>query len=172
MSKVAVLSILFAFFAGALATPANASLVEAPGSPYPAGATTFAIANGDFNGDGLTDLAAPSEDSDDVTVLLRQPGGGYAPAPGSPFAVGERPADAVAADFNGDGRSDLAVANFGRQADGETATVLIAQPDGSFVEEAGSPITVGTAPTSVAATDVDRDGLTDLIVTTQQADAV
>jgi len=106
MSKVVALITLFVL---AVAAPARAHLVEDAGSPYAAGRTTFAAATGDFNGDGLADLAAPAEDSDDVTVLLRRPDGGYAPAPGSPFAVGERPADAVAADFDGDGRSDLVV---------------------------------------------------------------
>ena len=142
--------------AGALVTPtARADLVPEAGSPYPAGDATFAVAVGDFNADGRPDLATPSENSNDVTVLLGQAGGGYVAAPGSPFAAGQRPGDAVAADFDGDGRSDLAVANFGRAGDGDTITVLLSQPEGRLVPESDTTIGVGTGPTSVAAADVN-----------------
>src|SRR3954447_21227542 len=94
-SRRVLTAVACAFAAGLPAAPAaRAGLVPETGSPYAAGRSTFAVATGDFNADGLADLAAPAEDSDDVSVLLRRPGGGYAPAPGSPFAVGERPADA------------------------------------------------------------------------------
>ena len=142
------------------------------GSPYPAGSSTFAVAVGDFNHDHRADLAAPAEGSDDVTVLLGRAGGGYEEAPGSPFSVGDRPADVVAADFNGDGRDDVAVANFGADADGDTVSVLLAQPDGGLSEEAGSPLHVGTAPTSVETEDFNHDGRPDLAVTAQTGGVV
>src|SRR4051812_12945574 len=168
-----LLVVVCAALGGALAAPAaRAGLVPDAGSPYPAGTATFAVAVGDFNGDGRPDLAAPAEDSDDVTVLLGQAGGDYAAAPGSPFAVGQRPADAAAADFDADGRSDLAVANFGRTGDGDTITVLLGQPDGSLIPESDTTIGVGTGPTSVAAAKIDGDARPDLVVTNQQSSSV
>jgi hypothetical protein len=95
-----------------------------------------------------------------VTVLLRVPGGGFAPE-GAQVAVGRQPTYIVAADFNGDGRPDLATSDSGA----DTVTVLLrnASNDG-FTQEAGSPITVGPTPIGLAAADFDRDGRTDLAV--------
>src|SRR3954447_22183293 len=98
----------------ALPATAVAGLTEEAGSPHAVGANPYWVATADFNDDGLPDLATANETAGTVTVLLRQPGSGYAEEPGSPIAVGERP-DAVAvavADFDQDGRQDLAVTNF------------------------------------------------------------
>ncbi len=58
--------------------------------------------------------------SGDVTILLGNGSGGFAPESGSPFAVGAGPGSAVVVDFNGDGIEDLAVTNGG----GASVTVL------------------------------------------------
>lgn len=61
---------------------------QAPGSPVAVGSLPRFAAAGDFNGDGLQDLAVVNQGSNNVTVLLGNGAGGFAPAPGSPFAVG------------------------------------------------------------------------------------
>jgi len=82
----------------------------------------------------------------------------FGPAPGSPPGVGASPAAIVAADLNGDGIPDLAVANGG---DG-TVSILLADGSGGFRN--GATITVGSAPDAIAAGDFDGNGTTDLAV--------
>ena len=80
------------------AHPANPSgtLTAATGSPFATGVAPWSIAVGDFNGDGIQDLAvanygASNAPANNVTVLLGNGSGGFNPAPGSPFAVGTQP---------------------------------------------------------------------------------
>src|SRR5262245_34126683 len=86
--------------------------VPAPGSPYATGLGPNGVVAADFNRDGRADLGVIGDESDDLIVLLGQGGGAFAPLTGSPFALGDGPSFAAVADFNGDGRPDLAAANF------------------------------------------------------------
>jgi len=63
----------------------------------------------DFNEDGALDLAVPNSKDGTVTILLGNGMGAFAPAPGSPFTAGSNPLSIAAGDFNGDGRSDVAL---------------------------------------------------------------
>lgn len=80
-----------------------------------------AIVAGDFNNDGKLDLAVANSGDGTVTLLLGNGDGTFTPASGSPYAVGQGPTAIVAADFNGDGKLDLAVANTG----GGTVSILL-----------------------------------------------
>jgi len=145
----------------------SGGFTEAPGSPFNAGTSPYSIAVGDFNGDGIQDLAVGSLNLgvNTVTVLLGNGVGGFAPAPGSPFAVGEGPLSIVVGDFNGDGIQDLATANLG-DFDGNTVTVLLGDGTGGFAPAPGSPFTVGTEPWSIAVGDFNGDGIPDLAAAT------
>ena len=93
---------------------------------------------GDFNGDGVQDLAAANWDSDNVSVLIGTGTGSFGAA--SNFAAGTRPLSVAVGDFNGDGVQDLATANCGSN----NVSVLIGTGTGSF----GPPsnFTVGSNP--------------------------
>ncbi len=67
------------------------------------------VVTADFNGDGKLDWAGLDPSSGTVLVALGDGTGAFAPAPGSPFLVGGAPFALGAADFNGDGKIDLAV---------------------------------------------------------------
>ena len=139
---------------------AAGTLTAAVGSPFPVGTNPFAAAVGDFNGDGIPDLATVNQGSNDVTVLLGNGSGGFTAAPGSPFSVGGNPYFVAVGDFNGDGIQDLAAAN----GDDDTVTVLLGNGSGGFTEAPDSPFDVGNSPSAVAVGDFNGDGLQDLTV--------
>ena len=93
----------------------------AAGSPFAVGKAPASVAAVDFNGDNIPDLAIANSGDNTVTVLLGADAGGFAAAPYSPLAVGTRPEFVAVADFNGDGKPDMAIANSGDN----TVTVLL-----------------------------------------------
>jgi hypothetical protein len=127
---------------------------------YTVGANPWAVAVGDFNGDGIPDLAVVNVNMQNptgtVNVLLGN-GDGSFQAPVS-YAVGHYPQAVAVADFNGDGTPDLAVANYN---DG-TVSVLLGNGDGSF-QKALSQV-IGGHPSDVKAADLNGDGHPDLVV--------
>ncbi len=84
------------------------------GSPYTVGDDPYSLNAADFNGDGRPDVATINGTSSDVSVFLRQAGGGFAQEAGSPISVGSGsgPSGAAVGDYNGDGLVDLAVSRF------------------------------------------------------------
>lgn len=101
----------------------NGTFTPATGSPIPVGNQPYAIVAGDFNNDGNLDLAVANYGDGTVSLLLGNGNGTFTQASGSPYAVGNGPYQIAAADFNGDGKLDLAVANLG---DG-TVSILLQQ---------------------------------------------
>ena len=83
----------------------------------------YAIVAGDFDNDGKLDLAIADFGDNSVTLLLGNGDGTFTSASGSPYAVGMGPFGISAADFNGDGKLDLATANL---SDG-TVSILLQQ---------------------------------------------
>jgi uncharacterized protein (DUF2141 family) len=123
---------------------------------------------GDFNGDGKLDIAVTGGGygfsiGHVVTILLGNGDGTFRLAQNSTFPTGSNPWAIVAADFNGDGKLDLAVAN---QDDG-TLTILLGNGDGTFTPATGSPVAVGSGPYALAAADLNSDGKLDLVVANQ-----
>jgi hypothetical protein len=140
----------------------------ASGSPFPVGSSPFFVAVGDFNGDGKPDLAITNHADNNVTVLLGNGTGGFAPAPGSPFPVGSEPLSVAVGDFNGDGKPDLATANY---SDG-SVTVLLGNGAGGFTAAPYSPLPAGNGPQSVAVGDFNGDGKPDLAISNVESDNV
>jgi hypothetical protein len=146
----------------------DGTFTQASGSPISAGITSFPffLAVGDFNRDGNADLAVvngndvPNGVSNNVSILLGDGKGGFTAAPGPPIQLrtGSGPCPIVAADFNGDGIIDLAVATF----DTNAVYILLGIGDGTFT--VSSPIGVGPNPFSMTALDYNGDGITDLAV--------
>jgi hypothetical protein len=129
----------------------------APSGPIPVGQLPSSVVAADLNDDGRPDLAVANGSSNDVTVLLGNGAGGFSAAPGSPVEVGGAPGALVAADLNGDGRPDLAVAN-------SPLEVLLGNDAGGFSAAPGSPVRVAGGPLSVTTADLNADGKVDLVV--------
>jgi len=137
----------------------DGSFAPAAGSPFAVGPLPWSVAVADVNGDGRSDIVTANVGSNDVTVLLGEAGGGFAPAAGSPFAVGNNPESVAVADVNNDGRPDIVTANY----TSSNVTVLLGEAGGGFAPAAGSPFAVGTNPQSVAVADVNDDGRPDIV---------
>lgn len=141
--------------------PAPASFALQP--PIAVGSQPFAIVTGDFNGDGKLDLAVANRQSNSVTILLGVGNGTFIPAPGSPIGGFNGPNAIAVADFNNDGKLDLAVTNGADNLGSASVTILLGDGLGGFTVKGN--LALGTFPQGITATDFDGDGKMDLAVT-------
>jgi hypothetical protein len=116
-----------------------------------------ALAVGDFNGDGNTDIAVANFTGSAVSILLGNGHGGFTLAPFS-SAVGVNPNSIAVGDLNRDGKLDLVVTSAGSPE----VSVLLGNGDGSFTA-AASPA-IGAVPSTVSLEDMNRDGKLDLVI--------
>jgi len=186
---------------------APAAMTWTPGELLTMDSPPKSIAAGDYNGDGIPDLAVVGESGEPVriflsngdgtftraaadgteglsgraaglvsgsavtdfglvganhlrdgvlAVLVRNGDGTFNKAPDVP--VGRNPIAVAVGDFNGDGLSDVAVANSG---DG-TVSILLGNGAGSFILKGTVP--VGQRPNGIGTGDFNQDGKADLAV--------
>ncbi len=116
----------------------------------------------DLNGDHKLDLATSNVNGSTVSVLLNQgtPNTAYGAntfaAPVGYNAGGSSPYHIVAADLNGDGKLDLAIAGYGSNQVG----VLISNGDGTL--QTAQSYAVSGNPLGITAGDFNGDGIMDL----------
>jgi hypothetical protein len=134
-------------------------------SPDPAYSTIVAA---DFNGDGKIDLAVSddgevSSTAGGVAILLGNGDGTFQAA--KYFAAGQNPGPLAAADFNGDGKIDLAAAST------YVASVYILNGNGDGTFQAPTSYAPGgdsqSTPASILAIDLNGDGKPDLAIANQ-----
>ena len=127
---------------------------------YAAGTGPAAIAVGDFNEDGVPDMAVANSNlfqngKSSVSILLGNGDGTFRAAVN--YAAGATPRSVAAADFNGDGHLDLAVANQGSN----NVSILLGNGDGTFA----APMNLHVPGAFFVATgDFNGDGKVDLAV--------
>lgn len=130
-------------------------------SDVPVGAGPFDLVAGDFNRDGILDLAVANADAHTVSILRGQAAGGFSR---TDVAAPRGPRGIAAADVNEDGRLDLVVTGW----DSHAVRVLLGNGAGAF---SSGPLVSGQArrPQGVATADFNRDGQLDLIVAHESA---
>jgi hypothetical protein len=128
---------------------------------YPAGNTPTSVATGDFNSDGVLDLAVANQLSNNVSIFLGNGSGGRGDgtfAAKVDYPTGTYPMSVIAVDFNSDSILDLAVANF----NSNTVSILLGKGNGTFATKVN--YATGTGAYSVAAGDFNSDSILDLAV--------
>ncbi len=126
---------------------------------FPAHLGPSSIVVADFNGDGILDIAIANRTSNDVSVLLGKGNGTFNAQVKYSAGAGTDPISIAAADFNGDGKPDLVVADSGNNS----ISVLLNTGTGTF--SAAVQYKVGNSPSAVAAADLNGDGIADIAVT-------
>lgn len=132
----------------------------------PAVSFAAAIAVGDFNGDGIPDLAVSNNNGSGyaVTILLGKGDGTF--NVGANVSVPQwslNPQGIVAMDFNGDGKTDLAVTSAnGDSPSNYVVTILLGNGDGTFTQ--GQTYNTGQGDQSIVGRDFNGDGVPDLAI--------
>jgi hypothetical protein len=142
----------------------------APMQTFAAGTNLAGMVVADFNGDGKPDLAVANAiqgSAGTVSVLLNTtPVGSSTPtfAAAQTFAVGMIPVSVAVADFNGDGKPDLAVVN--ENTNSTVSVLLNTTPAGASTVSfaAQQTFAVGFGAAFLAVPDFNGDGKPDLAV--------
>ncbi len=136
-------------------------------SNYSVGTGPRSIAVADFNADNKLDLVVANATNNSVSVLPGQGDGTFSGAVLT-AATGSNPEfrdprSLVVADFNSDGKLDVATGN----ALGNSITLLLGQGPGATIVpfSIGPTAAAGTGVTSLAGADLDGDGRQDLVGT-------
>jgi hypothetical protein len=131
----------------------------APGSPFRTHAGPHSTKLADLNGDGKPDVISFNSAANNIQIFLGVGDGSFVEAPGSPITGLSHPVAGEVADFNGDGHTDIAVANFMPGGGGNSVTVLLGDGTGRFTPSAGSPYAAGGAGRQRAAERAGRRGI-------------
>src|SRR5260370_11511182 len=132
------------------------------------------VMTGDFNKDGIADIATVNQRGSDqtcltagsVSILLGNPDGTFQTAVDYATGSGSLPRFGMVGDLNGDGITDIAVANLGAN----TISILLGKGDGTFQPHVD--YAVGSSPLSIVAGDFNGDGTIDLAVANSGSNSI
>ena len=135
-------------------------LTEAISQTIPVGSGAAFTASGDFNGDGIPDLAVSNASSTTVSILLGSNQGTF--TAGTTLQIDATPSWIAVGDFNRDGNVDLAVV----VSANSTVLIYLGNGDGTFTAST-TPLFTLPQPTGIVVADMNGDGLQDLAVLSQ-----
>jgi gliding motility-associated-like protein len=143
---------------------------------YATGDKPYDAAGGDIDGDGKPDLIVTNYSSNTVSVFRNKSSYGFMPADWFDakvdFPTASAPCSVSIGDINGDGKPDLAVADFNSKYISVFRNKSIS---GSVTSQSFSPyagFTSGAGPNSVVLSDLDGDSKPDMIVANSASNTV
>ncbi|MCU0321372.1 MAG: FG-GAP-like repeat-containing protein, partial [Chitinophagaceae bacterium] len=134
---------------------------------FATGTSPNAVAIGDLDGDGLPDLAIANSNSTTISVYRNTSISGSISlssfAPKVDIIVGGNPYAVAIADIDGDGKSEIASANFG---DNNVSILRNTSTSGTIAASSFATkvdFATGTNPVALAINDLDGDGKPDIV---------
>ena len=121
----------------------------------------YAVATGDFNGDGKQDFVTSNGyyPATGLSIRLGDGAGNFTAAPDIPISGSNNTTNIIVNDFNGDGKQDIAVLIlYG------SIQIISGNGDGTFNSNQVT-VFVGDNPSSIATGDFNSDGKPDLAIT-------
>lgn len=137
---------------GAFAAPVNVTVGSASFYYY--------LGAGDFNSDGLTDVALTDYSTSTVHLLMNQGSGSFSQ---SDISVGSGPDGVAVGDVNADGALDLVVSNYLTN----DVTELLGNGDGTFQSGLSFSAAPGAGPNGIVLDDFNADIGLDIAVANQ-----
>ncbi|CAF4839652.1 unnamed protein product [Rotaria sp. Silwood1] len=118
------------------------------------------VAIGDFNKDGLLDIAVANSGTNNLGIFLSHGNGNFASQITFPTGLNSMPRSLATGDFNDDSLLDIVVANYF----GDNIGILLGRSNGTFATQKTLYTGNHSAPFSVAIDDFNNDSLLDIAV--------
>src|SRR6266705_3160100 len=138
---------------------------QTPGVKFDVGKMPYQrLRTADVNEDGYADIVTSNFEGSSVSLLLADGHGNFTR---KDFSVPPDPFGIAIADLNGDRHLDLGIFHYSGHATDRSKngmSVLFGDGHGNFALAQGSPFPVGQYPATIAAGDLDGDGIADLVV--------
>jgi len=135
-----------------------------PFKSFDAGYSSHMLVHGDFNNDGLIDIATANYTGDNISVLLGVTQDSLSDE--VLYTAGDGCYDIAAGDFNDDGNLDLVATNF----TDDNISVFIGNGDGTFVSQVN--YAAGNGTRGVICADFNKDSIVDIVVANDYADNI
>ena len=139
-----------------------------PRTDYPTGVAPVAVATADFNADTFQDFVVANQTDSTVWIFHGVGNGTFrSPSASDKYTVGRLPSAVAVGDFNGDGKTDIAVADAGDSTIPGDIEILLGNGDGTFQAPQKFLTGAGTHPVALLAQDINGDGILDLAIVDQ-----